>query len=214
MKCLNVGCGMTPIPGWVNIDNSFSVKLSKHPLLSFLLHKLKLIDSHQMSYVRFCQKNDILWADVTQKIPLPASSVKILYSSHMLEHLDRDQAVLFLGEAIRVLSTRGTIRLVVPDIAKKIEDYLENKDADAFIESTSMCAPSPRTLVQRIMHSVVGDRHHKWMYDGSSLSKLLLEAGFSEPVILKAGETRIENPSELDLFERREESVYVEATKN
>jgi hypothetical protein len=51
------------------------------------------------------------------------------------------------------------------------------------------------------------------MYDGNSLSKLLLKAGFSKPVILKAGETQIGNPAELDLYERSEESVYVEATK-
>jgi hypothetical protein len=40
----------------------------------------------------------------------------------------------------------------------------------------------------------------------------LLEAqGFVSPRILKAGETQINAPENLDLYERAEESVYVEA---
>ena len=41
---INVGCGMTPTPGWTNYDNSLSVKLARRPILAsfatrFLLPK-------------------------------------------------------------------------------------------------------------------------------------------------------------------------------
>jgi predicted SAM-dependent methyltransferase len=34
---LNLGCGLHCIEGWVNVDNSLNAKLSKYPLLKFLL---------------------------------------------------------------------------------------------------------------------------------------------------------------------------------
>jgi hypothetical protein len=49
------------------------------------------------------------------------------------------------------------------------------------------------------------------MYDGLSLSRLLEAQGFAPPRILKAGETQINDPKNLDLYERAYESVYVEA---
>jgi predicted SAM-dependent methyltransferase len=131
----------------------------------------------------------------------------------MLEHLDREEAMMFLQESKRVLSIGGIIRLVLPDIEKLIQYYIENRDADLFLESTLMCAPRPRTLSQRLRILLVGTRHHQWMYDGRSLCKLLTKTGFTDVEILAAGQTRINNPGPLDLFERANESVYVEAIK-
>jgi predicted SAM-dependent methyltransferase len=213
MRRVNIGCGMTPTIGWENFDNSFSLKLSGYPFLASLLFKMKLVNSPQMDYIIFCQANRIGWADATKEIPLPDGSVDVLYSSHMLEHLDRKEAVLFLKEANRVLTSKGIIRVAVPDIEKLVQAYGEHKDADVFIESTCMCASRPHTLVQRIKTLLVGARHHQWMYDGRSLSKLLKNEGFSNPIVLKAGDTTISNPAPLDLYERWDDSVYVEAIK-
>jgi len=58
-----------------------------------------------------------------------------------------------------------------------------------------------------------GYRHHQWMYDEKSLSKLLKKIGFKEVFTCKAGQTNIENPGSLNLLERVEESVYLEAKK-
>ena len=49
------------------------------------------------------------------------------------------------------------------------------------------------------------------MYDDKSLCKLLSSAGFTEPKILEAGLTTIQDPGMLDLKERSLESVFVEA---
>jgi hypothetical protein len=45
---------------------------------------------------------------------------------------------------------------------------------------------------------LIGPRHHLWMYDGSSLAKLLHEAGFADVVIMPPGETNIADPGDLD----------------
>lgn len=210
---INIGCGMSPTRGWLNFDNSTSIKLSKYPVLARGLFKLKLIEPAQMTYISFCQSHDILWADATRRIPLPDNSVDVLYSSHMLEHLDRVEAGLFLAEANRVLVPGGMLRLALPDLEKIVATYRANGDADAFVESAHMCAPRPRSLLARLKNLVTGARHHHWMYDGASLSKLVAAHGFRDATVLESGETGIENHEPLDLREREDESVYVEAAK-
>ncbi len=136
---VNIGCGMTPTREWENFDNSISLKLAARPFLTNLLSGLKIISSSQLDYIAFCRNNKIRWADATRHIPLKNNSVAVLYSSHMLEHLDREEAQSFLKEAQRVLQPGGTIRLSVPDLAKAIGNYINNKNADEFIQSMLVC---------------------------------------------------------------------------
>ena len=178
-----------------------------------LLFKLKLINPSQMDYIIFCQKNSIGAADATRNIPLSNGSVEVIYSSHMLEHLDRAEAILFLKEANRILKRGGMIRLALPDISIAIDEYNKNKDADEFIKKTHMGLMRPRTLAERLRMLLVGTRHHHWMYDGKSLSTILLKNGFADAVVLAAGETTIANPGSLNLREYEGWSVYVEAKK-
>ena len=131
----------------------------------------------------------------------------------MLEHLDRAEAILFLKEANRILKRGGMIRLALPDISIAIDEYNKNKDADEFIEKTHMGLMRPRTLAERLRMLLVGTRHHHWMYDGKSLSTILLKNGFADAVVLAAGETTIANPGSLNLREYEGWSVYVEAKK-
>jgi predicted SAM-dependent methyltransferase len=210
---INVGCGMAPTDGWLNFDNSLSIKLASFPTLANVLHKAKLINPAQMELIEFCQKNKITWANGSKRIPLPSESVAVLYSSHMIEHLDRIEAKMFLEEARRVLAPGGIIRLAVPDLARLVKQYLENGDADAFIESTVMTIPRPRSLSERLGFLLVGTRHHQWMFDKKSLCKLLNESGFKDVAAVDAGSTQIPNPGSLNLAERVDESLYVEATK-
>ena len=153
------------------------------------------------------------WANATRKIPLPRDSVEVLYSSHMLEHLDRVEARLFLREVKRVLEPGGIVRLVVPDIALHVRKYAEGGDADLFLEETYMCVSRPRGIAAHLRAVLVGARHHHWMYDEKSLCKLLRECGFDDPIRQSAGSTRIRDPGPLDLSEREDESLYVEARK-
>ena len=74
-------------------------------------------------------------------------------------------------------------------------------------------APPISSLKQKIILLMTGYRHHQWMYDGVSLSKLLKEIGFKEVEICKNGYTKIHNPGELNLNEREKDSVYVEGVK-
>lgn len=210
---VNIGCGRTPTPGFLNFDNSMSVKLAHRPLLVRFLSLLGLLGEEQLNFVAFARKGSIRWADAIRRIPLEDGSVELVYSSHMLEHFDRREARQFLAEVKRVLADGGVIRLVLPDLGKWVDRYNNTGDADSFMESTLLAKTRPGSLREKIAFLVTGDRHHLWMYDASSLCKLVTEAGFRSARALPPGETTILNPGELDLNERAHESVYVEARK-
>lgn len=203
---VNVGCGQTPTPGWVNIDNSPSVRLATLPFL------WPLLPPNQRSFARTAGEQGVRYG-VATKLPLPNESAEVIYSSHMMEHLDRAEARAFLKEAYRVLGSGGRIRLALPDIRRMALAYLEHGDADAFIHATHMGTDRARSAFDWIRHIAFGPRHHLWMYDAESLKQQVLLAGFQDPVELPPGKSNIPGPGPLDLRERDSESVYVEAVK-
>jgi len=208
---VNVGCGQTPTVGWLNYDNSISLLLARIPGLSALLSQTGVLGDQQRRFIEFARSCRIRYANAVRHIPLASGSVEVLYSSHMIEHLDRTEVVSFLTEARRVLSSGGVIRIACPDLRRKAEAYLTSGDADAFVESLHICRPRPRTLVRRLCFLLVGPRHHQWMYNGESLCRLLLSVGFTDVSIVSAGRSRLPDLGSLDLKERVEESIYVEA---
>jgi SAM-dependent methyltransferase len=210
---VNVGCGQTPTTGWRNLDNSPSLRLARVRFVPSILRRAGLIDERQHEFMQFAQKRNIEYCDATQRLPFPDAEVSIVYSSHMLEHLDRIDAQHFLREVFRVLRSGGAIRLAVPDLKRQAERYLEHGDADAFVAGSLMAVPRPRSLRTQIAQLTVGPRHHQWMYDGPSLCRLLETLGFERCDVVPPGETRLPNVGELNLRERQGESVYVEGFK-
>jgi predicted SAM-dependent methyltransferase len=213
MVKINIGCGQTPTSEWINFDNSFSLQLAKSPLITNILYRLRFLNDSQYQFINFARESGIKYGDVTKGLPLSSNSCEVIYSSHMIEHLDKDEADKFLKAVYRLLCPNGVVRIVVPDIEKQVKLYLQEGDADAFVKGTLMCTSRPKTIVQKLKLLMVGTRHHQWMYDGKSLSRLLEKHGFIDPKILPPGQTTITDPGSLNLYEREPESVYVEARK-
>lgn len=212
---LNIGCGQTIIKGWVNADNSFALKLSKYPLFFLeLLFKFKIVNKSQYDFIFFARKNNIQNIDATQ-LPYDSSSIDVIYSSHMMEHLQRDDAKTFIKECFRVLKPGGILRLSLPDLKIIVDNYLKHNDADLFIEQLLMEPPKTKKIKHLIKLYISGGfREHSWMYDGKSLLKILKEFGFKNSTILKPGDTNIPNEKNLNLYERAKQSFYVEGIKN
>jgi SAM-dependent methyltransferase len=62
--------------------------------------------------------------DLRRGLPLPDHSCDAVYSSHAIEHFDREGARRFLGECRRVLMPGGIIRLVAPCLEGVVRIYL------------------------------------------------------------------------------------------
>ena len=213
MLRINIGCGRSPSNGWLNYDNSLALKLSKYPSITLILKALNLLNEEQIKNIEWNRNNKINFANSSKKLPFKNDSIDVIYSSHMLEHLSRSEAINFIFEARRSLSNGGILRISVPDLRKLVERYIENSDADAFVENTLLADVKLNSIKDKLKLLVIGFRHHQWMYDGKSLSKLLLDCGFTRVFILDPGITKIKNHEGLNLYERSDESIYVEAIK-
>ena len=118
-----------------------------------------------------------------------------------------------LGESLRVLEKNGGLRISVPDLSVTVKEYISVGDAGLFIENMLISAPPIKTIKQKIGLLVSGYRHHQWMYDGKSLAKLMTKAGFRDVTIQTLGETLIKINDGSDLFERSDQSTFVEGVK-
>src|SRR6185295_1213203 len=107
-----IGCGASPINGWLNFDNSLTVRVARYPLLPALVCRTPL----RKEFARVVKTKGIKWADATNRIPVSPHSVDVLYTCHMREHLDQEEVQAFLKEVLRVMKPGGIIRVVVPDI--------------------------------------------------------------------------------------------------
>ncbi len=210
---INIGCGATPTDGWINFDNSFAVRVARWPLLADIVSSMRLLPRPSREFAKVASRKDVKFANASARIPKADNSVDVVYSSHMIEHLDSCEVRAFLQEVKRVLRPGAIVRLVVPDLALIVEDYLSSGDSDQLIANTNMCQNRPVGVAARLKLALIGPRRHLWMYDGPALVKLLSEAGFSDVMIMPLGKTSIMQPGNLDLEERASESVYVEAIK-
>jgi predicted SAM-dependent methyltransferase len=210
---LNIGCGRSPTPDWINYDNSPSVWMARWPMLASLLARLGLIDQHALAFVAFCRSHRIRHADAARRIPHAGGTVEAIYTSHMLEHLDRAEARAFLAECRRVLKPGGILRLAVPDLRNAAYQYLRLGDADGFLRHLQFDLDKPRGPVARLRRLLGGGRGHHWMYDRDSLLALVEAAGFVEVGPVAEGRTRIADPGGLDLNEREADSLCLEARR-
>ena len=210
---INIGCGKSPTDGWMNFDNSPAIMLANSPVKFFFAKIFKLLNKEQIQNVNWNKNNKIIFVDAKKKIPLPNASVECIYTSHMIEHLSRDEAIFFLNESIRVLESGGILRIAIPDLKLVVSSYVKNQDADVFMEKIFVAPPPINNIKQKVSLFFNGYRHHQWMYDEKSLTKLIKTLGFRKIFICKPGETNIIDPGNLNLYERSEDSIYVEALK-
>jgi len=62
-----------------------------------------------------------------------------------------------------------------------IDNYLVDNNEDNFMGNTLLCIENTKTLLDKLRFLILGDRHHKWMYDEKSLCRLLESAGSANP---------------------------------
>jgi predicted SAM-dependent methyltransferase len=193
---LNIGCGISGIPGWCNIDNSPTIPLSRVPLGRRLFRT--------PAWPRDVQRIDVL-----RGLPFSDAAISHIYSSHLLQSLTYDESVALMKESFRVLKPGGVLRVVVPDLAIVVSDYLADPDPLAshkLMRRLSIQANAIRGLLGR-------GRGYEQMFDGRSLAQLFLEAGFNNPAVCSFKQSRIPQIDDLELEERRRESLYMESAK-
>lgn len=161
---------------------------------------------------------DIRWRPGILVMKLPEglrrfkdNSVRYIYTSHFLEHLEYPKiALVFVRECYRILTPGGILRIGVPGIERIIRAYVQNDRA--FFEIQEQMHPAwCTTKLEHLMHALQQDGEHKYGYDFETISKLLSQAGFSKIVNSDFNKSEIED---LRIDYRGENlSLFVDAIK-
>lgn len=180
---LHLGSGPHAEPGWVNVDKSLVARISRVRPLVHSLALLGVLDDRQRD-TRW--PREVVQRDLTKQFEWKDHTVRAIYSSHMVEHLDRAEARHLLEECLRVLKPGGVLRLALPNLLGAVERYQQSKAsgnhcaADELIEFLYF-VPSYGTMSRlrrlgvRMLH-----RSHAWMYDADSMNALLKDIGFTD----------------------------------
>ena len=161
---------------------------------------------------------DIRRCDVTKGISFADMSVDYIYTSHMLEHLRKEDTMFVLKECYRVLKQGGILRVVVPDLKIYVEEYINTEES-----SDNNDTPAADKFMDGIMLQGIGEvrplfyklmcTRHQWMYDFESLAKRLYDCGFSKVNECKLGEGSVPDVQYIEQEEHHPKSVYLEAIK-
>jgi SAM-dependent methyltransferase len=192
---INIGSGLSGIPGWHNFDNSPTITLSRIPVINRLLNTP-------------AWPRDVQRYDVRKGLRFADGSVRYIYSSHTFEHFTGPEALAVAKECFRVLAPKGILRVVVPDLDFIVREYLADPSPQAAQNFLS------RLSLNHSIHDIIHPgSNHSQMFDGKALVHLLREAGFQSPAVSSFGTSGIPEIAQLDLEVRRGESLYVEACK-
>ena len=124
----------------------------------------------------------IEYGDVIVGLPVEPQSVSVVYCSHVLEHLTRDELRTTLRNVFSYLQPGGTFRLVLPDLEFLIQQYVRSTDEDAadrFMQDSSLGVEEQIPPVKRMAQAALSRSRHLWMWDQKSMTRELTAAGFT-----------------------------------
>jgi hypothetical protein len=94
--------------------------------------------------------------DITRGLPFADDSASVCYSSHVLEHLDKNAARVLVTECFRVLKPGATIRIVVPDLESVTREYL--RVLEMVSAGDAYMAPAYDWIMLELLDQVVRDK--------------------------------------------------------
>ena len=161
--------------------------------------------------------------DAKWPFPFEDNSFDLVFTEHMIEHLDIGKVRRFLSEIFRVMKGGGTCRITCPDLEIYARAYVAGDDGfyhqvrDAFWpkgekmpEESWVVKGNGGAFMTGIAKNFWG---HRWMYDFENMRACLDETGFVEITQRQCGQSSHPRLAAMDKPERAYETLYVEATK-
>ncbi len=157
--------------------------------------------SHLKPYKNYSTPKPQWQLDMRYPFKCPNDVFDGVFTEHVLEHFYIDDARALLKEIYRILKPNGTLRLSVPDLGFRIQEYLKDKQNDS---TKAYASEHIRKLTQEYLHLSVWD-YERLYYECERI-------GFVDIALSQFGNGRDKNLI-FDLKEREYETLYVEASK-
>ena len=202
------GCGYCAPDDWLNYDASPSLRIQKIPVIG-------LIAGNSTS--RF--PANVKYGDIVKGLPLEPGSCKVIYCSHVLEHLSLEDFRIALKNTYSLLATGGVFRFVMPDLLGLAEGYVEaakKGDAEAgfrFMKFTGVALEKRPKGMKAIISSLLGNSRHQWLWDAASTRLELEKAGFKQIRNCHFGDSPDPHFTSVESEDRFRNAVAIECIK-
>ena len=187
MNNYHIGCGNTIGKNWFNFDSSPIAFLDQIPILN------KLIRINNLKFPK-----GIRYGNIVKKKFCNNNSADNNYCSHVLEHVSYLDAKKILKNIYDMLKKDGVLRIVVPSLKSRVENYNDDDDANEFMESLGCVNKNENSDMIYKLRFLFGGSRHRWMYDEKSLKNELIKVGFSNIRRCEFGDSNSEIFSEVE----------------
>jgi predicted SAM-dependent methyltransferase len=143
---------------------------------------------------------DVIW-DLRRGLPFRDSTARVIYSSHLLEHIPVSSQSSFLKECLRVLKPGGEFSICVPNARLFIQAYVSGYYFERPIDSVNKFWPETSSLIDQVNYVAYMGGLHNCLFDEENLVNLLERNGFVRVSL------RSFDPN-LDILERDRNSIY------
>ncbi|MDA1231820.1 MAG: hypothetical protein O2856_13690 [Planctomycetota bacterium] len=176
---MHVGCGTRYFEGWINVDSNEGL-----------------------------DRVDLAW-DLADGLPTRDSSVRFIYSEHVVEHLPLEVALEHFRHCHRTLVDGGVLRIAMPSLDAVLQQSIDGtwRDQD-WLKWPEYQFVSTRAEMLNISFRWWG---HQWLYDLEELDRRLREVGFTEINQQSWGTSSF--PELTDLESRSDSKLIVEARR-
>ena len=138
-----------------------------------------------------------VYLDASEPFPIPSACLDYVFSEHVIEHIEFEEAAVMLSESARTLKSGGRLRLATPDLAQIIALYAQpNVAAQHEYIRWIMDQFRPEVGEYNPAHVINQSFHgwrHKFIYDEPTLVKALEGAGFIAVTRVEPGQSGDEN---------------------
>lgn len=205
-QMVQFGCGLSAPSQWQNFDASPTIRLQKLPLIGGIIPAGE--------FGRF--PANVHHGDIIKGLPIADESVKLLYCSHVLEHLTLSELRQSLRNCYRHLQPGGIFRFVLPDLEFMSKQYVSSVDPEAaleFMRVSWMGIENRQRGLVGFLKEWLGSSHHLWMWDYKSLSQELSAVGFQDIRRAYFGDSDIAEFSEVEDLQRWENELGIQCHK-
>lgn len=135
-----------------------------------------------------CSKLDIYYLDAGRNYPFPDNSFNYIYSEHLFEHLDLEQATRMLQECFRILIPGGKLRLAMPNFHFLMDLYFHPEEEtnrkyldwsySRFIHKKINLNVDKRNYPVYVINNFFHDWGHNFIHTPENLTEIATALGF------------------------------------